>query len=179
MRTLYGSFLNLLANIYFAYYVTHAHQMISQSWNLVLQPVTTNIATGQCAIALNESPNPLGGYSYESMITNIATGQCAIALNESPNPLWLWINDQWSSQLNNHGQSHHTFCIISITQDDLILHSLSMLRAPAPKLTHTHTLPTHHSQEIEFFPIMDRSYSFQLSWKIKLRNRWSAQKMEA
>ena len=151
MRTLYGSFLNLLANIYFAYYVTHAHQMIPQSWNLVLQPVTTNIATGQCAIALNESPNPL----------------------------WLWINDQWSSQLNNHGQSHHTFCIISITQDDLILHSLSMLRAPAPKLTHTHTLPTHHSQEIEFFPIMDRSYSFQLSWKIKLRNRWSAQKMEA
>ena len=151
MRTLYGSFLNLLANIYFAYYVTHAHQMISQSWNLVLQPVTTNIATGQCAIALNESPNPL----------------------------WLWINDQWSSQLNNHGQSHHTFCIISITQDDLILHSLSMLRAPAPKLTHTHTLPTHHSQEIEFCPIMDRSYSFQLSWKIKLRNRWSAQKMEA
>ena len=151
MRTLYGSFLNLLANIYFAYYVTHAHQMIPQSWNLVLQPVTTNIATGQCAIALNESPNPL----------------------------WLWINDQWSSQLNNHGQSHHTFCIISITQDDLILHSLSMLRAPAPKLTHTHTLPTHHSHEIEFFPIMDRSYSFQLSWKIKLRNRWSAQKMEA
>ena len=151
MRTLYGSFLNLLANIYFAYYVTHAHQMIPQSWNLVLQPVTTNNATGQCAIALNESPNPL----------------------------WLWINDQWSSQLNNHGQSHHTFCIISITQDDLILHSLSMLRAPAPKLTHTHTLPTHHSHEIEFFPIMDRSYSFQLSWKIKLRNRWSAQKMEA
>ena len=151
MRTLYGSFLNLLANIYFAYYVTHAHQMIPQSWNLVLQPVTTNIATGQCAIALNESPNPL----------------------------WLWINDQWSSQLNNHGQSHHTFCIISITQDDLILHSLSMLRAPTPKLTHTHTLPTHHSHEIEFFPIMDRSYSFQLSWKIKLRNRWSAQKMEA
>ena len=100
-------------------------------------------------------------------------------ISKSTRRLWLWINDQWSLQLNNHGQSHHTFCIISITQDDLILHSLSMLRAPAPKLTHTHTLPTHHSHEIEFFPIMDRSYSFQLSWKIKLRNRWSAQKMEA